>query len=79
MTNTELKKIIIKRIAQIEDADFLKAIKTIVESNPAQEIYHIPDDVADEVREGQDQLKAGKTVAGEALDKEIMAWLEERK
>jgi len=41
MTTIELKKSIIQRIAEIEDSEFLKAIKTIIDSNQSDAVFKV--------------------------------------
>jgi len=79
MTTIELKKSIIQRIAQIEDSEFLKAIKTIIDLNPSEAIFHVPDHIKQDIETGRKQIKDGKYISYEDLNLEISAWLKERK
>jgi len=41
MTTLELKNSIIRKIAQINDSEFLKAIKTIIDSKQVDEVHSV--------------------------------------
>jgi F0F1-type ATP synthase delta subunit len=79
MTTIELKKSIIQRIAQIDDSSFLKAIKTIIDSNPSESLFYIPEDLKIQLKESRKQIRKGKGISNEDLNNEILEWLEERK
>ena len=79
MTTIELKKSIILRIAQIDDSTFLKAIKTIIDSNPSETVFHIPENLKVKLKESRKQIRKGLGISNEDLNNEIMEWLEERK
>jgi hypothetical protein len=79
MTTIELKKSIIQRIAQIDDSTFLKAIKTIIDSNPSEPVYQIPENIKLMLKDSRKQVKKGQGISNEDLNNEILTWLEERK
>ena len=79
MTTIELKKSIILRIAEIEDSEFLKAIKTIIDSNQSDAVFKVSEPMKKDIEKGRKQIREGKYTTQEDLEKEINAWLKERK
>ena len=79
MTTIELKKSIILKIAEIEDSEFLKAIKTIIDSNQSDAIFKVSEPMKKDIESGRRQIKEGKYTTQEDLEKEITEWLKERK
>jgi len=79
MTTFELKKSIILRIAGMEDPEFLKAIKTIIDSNQSDAVFKVTEPIKKDIETGRKQIREGKYTTQEDLEKEISAWLKERK
>ncbi len=79
MTTIELKKNIILRIAEIEDSEFLKAIKTIIDSNQSDAVFKVSEPMKKDIETGRKQIREGKYTSQEDLEKEIYAWLKEKK
>jgi predicted transcriptional regulator len=79
MTTIELKKSIIQRIAEIEDSEFLKAIKTIIDSNQAETVFKVTEPMKKDIETGQQQIREGNYTTHDELEKEIIAWLKEKK
>ena len=75
MSTVELRHTIIEKLSHIEDASFLKAIKTIVESKVNDDVYKLSDFQKKRINAGREQIKNGKTISDEALQKEIKQWL----
>ncbi|NLJ42453.1 MAG: hypothetical protein GX431_02265 [Bacteroidales bacterium] len=75
MSTIELRKKIINQLSRIEDVSFLRAIKTLVDSKAHEEIYKLSEFQKERIREGREQLRSGKTISNEALQKEIVQWL----
>ncbi len=78
MSTVELKHTIIEKLSQIDDASFLKAIKTIVESKANEDVYKLSDFQKKRIEESREQMKLGQTISNEALQKEIKQWLNTR-
>ena len=78
MTTIELKKQLIHRISQIEDANFLKALKTILDSKFNEGILNLTADQRDEIIASREDVKKGLVIDNALLDKEIKAWLNAR-
>jgi len=79
MTTIELKKSIILRIAEIENSEFLKAIKTIIDSNHSDAAFKVSEPMKKDIETGRKQIREGKYTTQEDLEKEISAWLKGRK
>jgi hypothetical protein len=78
MNSQQLRNILIDKISGIEDVQYLKAIKTILEtSNQPEKPYQLIGDQKKKVLSGLDQLKAGKTISNEELEKDEDEWLKE--
>ena len=73
-----MRHTIIKKLSQIDDASFLKAIKTIVESKANEDVYKLSDFQKKRIEESREQVKLGQTISNEALQKEIKQWLSTR-
>jgi hypothetical protein len=78
MTTIELKKQLIHRISEIEDANFLKALKTILDSKFNEGILNLTADQRDEIIASREDVKKGLVIDNALLDKEIKAWLNAR-
>ena len=75
MSTIELRHIIIEKLSLIDDASFLKAIKTIVESKVSENVYRLSDFQKKRIESGREQLKKGQTISNDVLQKEIDQWL----
>ena len=78
MTTTELKKQLIHRISEIEDANFLKALKTILDSKLNEKVLNLTAEQKDEIIASREDVKKGLVIDNALLDKEIKAWLNAR-
>jgi hypothetical protein len=78
MTTIELKKQLIHRISEIEDANFLKALKTILDSKFNEGILNLTAEQQDEIIASREDVKKGLVIDNALLDKEIKAWLNAR-
>jgi predicted transcriptional regulator len=78
MTTVELKNILMKRIAGINDKSFLTAIKTIIETKSETTIYNITPEQRERINEGRAQIAKGETFTDEQVEKEIDKWLKEK-
>ena len=78
MTSIELKKQLIHRISEIEDANFLKALKTILDSKFNEGILNLTAEQRDEITASREDVKKGLVIDNAMLDKEIKAWLNAR-
>lgn len=79
MTTIEIKKSIIQRIAQIEDLNFLKAIKTIIESNSTGSVFFVPPKMKEKIQYSRKHARQGHIISNKDLTKEIEDWLRKGK
>jgi len=75
MNTIELRHIIIEKLSLIDDTSFLKAIKTIVESKADEKVYQLSDFQKKRIELSREQVKKGQTISNEALNKEVLQWL----
>jgi hypothetical protein len=78
MTTFELKKQLIHRISRIEDINFLKAIKTILDSKVNEEVIRLTDQQKEEIMASRDDFRKGLVIENAMLDQEIREWLNAR-
>jgi len=78
MTTIELKRQLIHRISEIEDANFPKALKTILDSKLNEGILNLTAEQRDEIIASREDVKKGLVIDNALLDKEIKAWLNAR-
>ncbi|MBN2778211.1 MAG: hypothetical protein JXR36_11240 [Bacteroidales bacterium] len=75
MSTVELRHIISEHLSHIDDASFLNAIKTIIESKVSEGEYRLSDFQKKRVDSARIELKQKKTISHNALQKEIDQWL----
>ena len=74
MTAIELKKLLVHRIAEINDISFLKAIKTILDSKTETEVLVLSVEQKAEILKSKNEIEKGLFIDQEKLDKEISKW-----
>ena len=77
MTTLELKKILMHRIAEIDDISYLKTINTFLNSM-SNNILILTDTQKDEIIAAKKEVEQGLYIGHEELDKEIREWLKEK-
>jgi hypothetical protein len=75
MGTVELRHIITEQLSRIDDASFLNAIKTIIESKVSEGEYVLSDFQRERVDLARNELKQEKTISQNDLQKEIDQWL----
>jgi hypothetical protein len=75
MSTLELKQVITEYLTHIDDAPFLNAIKTIIESKISEGTYKLSEYQKNRIQEGREQIRKGQSIANESLKKEIDQWL----
>lgn len=75
MTTIELKKLLIHRIAEINDESFLTAIKTILDSKSQSQILNLTQNQRQEIMESKKEIEKGLFIDQSELDKEFKKWL----
>ena len=78
MSAIELKKLLIHRIAEIDDVSFLKALKTILDSKTESKILSLTSEQRFEINESMKEIKQGLFIDQVELDKEFDKWLSAR-
>jgi len=74
MTAIELKKLLVHRIAEINDISFLKAIKIILDSKTETEVLVLSPEQRAEILKSKNEIEKGLFIDQEKLDKEISKW-----
>jgi hypothetical protein len=78
MTTIELKKVLMHRIAEINDEQFLTAIKTILDLKTQSQILNLTQNQRSEIMESKKEIEQGLFIEQSELDKEFNKWLSER-
>jgi len=78
MSTLELKNNIIRKIAEIEDTSFLKAIKTFIDSEHISPVYKTSDEQKEKVSHAGNQINEGECYYDNQVSKEIDEWLKSR-
>lgn len=77
MTAIELKRFLIGRIAEIDDVDFLNAIKVILVSKTQSKKILISDELKSEIKESKAEYSDGFFVEYAQLNEEFEKWSNE--
>lgn len=77
MKSTELKTQLIERINEIEDVEFLEAIKTILESKTATP-YMLSESQKERIEMSREQIKNGDFLKNEEVFFELNEWLKKK-
>ncbi len=75
MNTIELKKDLIKRIEKIEDAEFLNAIKTILEYKKKEPYIELTTEQEKELLLASEEGRKGDYVSQSEMDKNVKEWL----
>ncbi len=75
MTTYELKTLIIHQLSEINDASFLKALKTILDSKTETGVIQLTPDQLEDIIESKKQIQQGMFIEQSLLDKEVKQWL----
>lgn len=78
MSTLELKDMLISRIAEINDVQFLKAINTILDTKTESQILELSGGQVREIEASREDVAAGRFIEQTDLDTEITAWLKGR-
>ena len=71
MSAIELKKLLIHRIAEIDDVSFLKALKTIIESKTKSKVISLTHEQREEIIGSKKEIEQGLFIEQIELDKEF--------
>lgn len=78
MSAIELKKLLIHRIAEIDDVSFLKALKTILDSKTESKTLSLTSEQRFEINESMKEIEQGLLIDQVELDNEFDKWLSAR-
>ncbi|MFO7969389.1 MAG: hypothetical protein R6U15_04685 [Candidatus Izemoplasmatales bacterium] len=78
MSAIDLKKLLIHRIAEIDDVSFLKALKTILDTKTESKVISLTQEQRQEIIESKNEIEQGLFVEQAELDKEFDRWLNAR-
>ncbi len=78
MTVIELKKLLVHRIAEINDLSFLTAIKTILDTKTQSQTIILTPEQRFEIQESKKEVELGLFIEQVELDKEFNKWLDAR-
>lgn len=74
MNSLELKNILIQRISEINDINFLKALKTIIEFRSDQQVMQLTPEQKKDLEESIKDYEQGMTIDSETLNEEFTKW-----
>ena len=78
MSTLELKKLLISKIDDIDDEELLKAVYKLLDyKSTSGDVYVLNKDEGKEIDDGLQQVRDGKTISDEDVQKEIDEWLSE--
>ena len=77
MSISNLKEILIRRIKDIEDENFLNAIKELTDHLPDDRPYELNDFEKQKIAIARKQVKDGKTSSHEEVVERVESWLKE--
>ena len=78
MSTLELKRLLISKIDDIDDEELLKAVYKLLDyKSSSGDIYVLSKEEEKEIDKGIQQVKEGKTISDEDVQKEIDKWLSE--
>jgi len=71
MTSIELKNVLIRKIAGINDEAFLNALKIIIDSKSESIIYKTIPEQQKQIKEGEEQIANGEFFTNKQVEKDI--------
>lgn len=75
MSTLELKLEIFDKLKSVEDVSLLKKIMILLKSDNENKTYILNEGELNMVKEGEADLKEGRVISQEQLDKEDLEWL----
>jgi hypothetical protein len=78
MTAIELKKVLIHKIAEINDVSFLNAIKTILESKTHSNTISLTSEQRKEITDSKKEIEKGLYFEQAELENEFNKWINAR-
>ena len=78
MNTIQLRQELIHRISRIEDIDFLKVIKTILDYKKKESFIELTADQEKELLFASEEGKKGKVISQSEMDQKVKEWLNEK-
>lgn len=75
MSTLELKIAIFDKLKSVEDDVLLEKIMNLLNDVGADKIYHLSEFELNMIKEGEEDVKFGRVISQEQLDKEDLEWL----
>jgi hypothetical protein len=75
MSTIELRHIINEHLSHIEDASFLNAIKTIIETKVSSDNYKLSEFQKERINKARQEYQNGQSIKNEDLQNEVTQWL----
>jgi hypothetical protein len=75
MTAIQLKTLLIHRISEINDVTFLKALKTILDSETESGVIQLTQEQLDDIVASKKEIEQGLFIENNAFEKEVKQWL----
>ncbi|MEO8534238.1 MAG: hypothetical protein ABI441_10820 [Flavobacterium sp.] len=75
MGTLEIKLEIFDKLKNIEDLTLLEKIKNLLNSADSSKVYQLEQYEIDMIKESEEDLKYGRVISQEDLDKEDLEWL----
>jgi len=77
MSTLEIKLEIFDKLKNVEDVSLLEKIRNLLKNADSSDIYQFEQYELDMLRESEEDIKYGRVISQEDLDKEDLEWLSE--
>ena len=77
MSTLEIKLEIFDKLKNVEDVSLLEKIRNLLKNTDTSDVYQFEQYELDMLRESEDDIKYGRVISQEDLDKEDLEWLSE--
>ncbi|MCV2486562.1 hypothetical protein OD917_16635 [Flavobacterium sp. SH_e] len=77
MSTLEIKLEIFDKLKNIEDVSLLEKIRNLLKNVDTEDVYQFEQYELDMLRESEEDIKYGRVISQEDLDKEDLEWLSE--
>lgn len=78
MRKSDLKKILVRRISEIDDISFLNELSAILENRTECEILQLTQEQLDEIAASKKEIEQGVFIDNKIFKKEVKEWLRAR-
>lgn len=75
MSTLEIKLEIFDKLKNIEDVSLLEKISSLIKNADTSQVYQFEQYELDMLRESEEDIKYGRVISQEDLDKEDLEWL----